>query len=46
LVHPGQRFDAARHNAASRGVEIVAVHGWVVLREGGKVYTKATVAVR
>jgi hypothetical protein len=46
LVHPGQRFDAARHNAASRGVEVVEVQGWVVLREGGKVYTKASVAVR
>ncbi len=46
LVHPGQRFDAARHNAASRGVEIVQVLGWIVLRDNGKVYTKATVEVR
>ncbi len=46
LVHPGERFDAARHNAASRGVEITAVHGWIVLRDNGKVYMKATVDVR
>ena len=30
LVHPGERFDAARHNASSRGVEIAEVLGWVV----------------
>ena len=46
LVHPGERFDAARHNASSRGVEITEVLGWVVLRDNGKVYTKANVAVR
>ena len=46
LVHPGERFDAARHNAASRGVEISEVYGWIVLRDNGKVYTKAAVAVR
>jgi len=46
LVHPGERFDSARHNATSRGVEITEVHGWIVLRAGGKVYTKASVAVR
>ena len=46
LVHPGERFDAARHNASSRGVEIAEVLGWVVLRDNGKVYTKASVAVR
>ncbi|MHB8897417.1 MAG: hypothetical protein ACYC6Y_01580 [Thermoguttaceae bacterium] len=46
LVHPGQRFDAARHNAGSRGVEIVQVLGWIVLRDNGKVYTKASVEVR
>ena len=45
LVHPGERFDAARHTAASRGVEITEVHGWIVLRDNGKVYTKAAVAV-
>ncbi len=46
VVHPGQRFDAARHTAASRGVEIVEVLGWIVLRDNGKVYTKAAVEVR
>ncbi|MGI6419712.1 MAG: hypothetical protein ACOX1P_29100 [Thermoguttaceae bacterium] len=46
LVHPGERFDSARHNAASRGVEIVRVLGWIVLRDNGKVYTKAAVEVR
>ena len=46
LVHPGERFDAARHTASSRGVEITEVHGWIVLRDNGKVYTKATVAVQ
>jgi hypothetical protein len=46
LVHPGQRFDASRHYAASRGVEITEVHGWIVLRDNGKVYMKANVSVR
>jgi ABC-type transporter Mla subunit MlaD len=46
LVHPGERFDTTRHNAATRGVEITEVHGWIVLRDNGKVYTKANVAVR
>jgi hypothetical protein len=46
LVHPGERFDAARHSATGRGVEITDVFGWVVLRDNGKVYTKAGVAVR
>ncbi len=46
LVGPGERFDSTRHNASMRGVEITAVHGWVVLRDNGKVYTKAAVSVR
>ncbi len=46
LVHPGQRFDSMRHNAAERGVEITQVLGWTVLRDNGKVYTKASVAVK
>ena len=46
LVHPGQRFDSGRHNATSRGVEIISVLGWVVLRGNGSVYAKATVDVR
>jgi hypothetical protein len=46
LVRPGDRFDASRHNARERGAEVVRVSGWVVLRDNGKVYTKANVAVR
>lgn len=46
LVHPGERFDASRHHTAARGVEITAVHGWIILRDNGKVYMKATVSVR
>jgi len=46
LVHLGERFDATRHNAASRGVEIAQVLGWIVLRDNGKVYTKANVTVK
>lgn len=46
IVHPGERFDASRHHATSRGVEITEVHGWIVLRDNGKVYMKATVSVR
>ena len=46
LVHPGQRFDSMRHNASERGVEITQVFGWIVLRDNGKVYTKAAVAVK
>jgi hypothetical protein len=46
LVHPGERFDSSRHTADGRGVEITDVRGWIVLRDNGKVYTKATVAVR
>lgn len=46
LVRPGDRFDSARHSATTRGVEVVAVHGWVVLRDNQKVYTKASVTVQ
>jgi hypothetical protein len=46
VVHPGDRFDAIRHNAAERGATVSAVNGWVVLRDNGKVYTKANVSVR
>lgn len=46
LVDPGERFDATRHNATGRGVEITQVLGWLVLRDNGRVYTKANVAVR
>jgi len=46
LVHPGERFDATRHTASGRGVEITEVFGWIVLRDNGKVYTKAGVAIK
>ena len=43
---PGERFDSLRHNASRPGVEITQVLGWIVLRDNGKVYTKASVAVK
>lgn len=46
LVQRGDRFDMQRHNARERGVEVCGVSGWVVLRDNGKVYTKANVAVQ
>ncbi len=46
LVHPGDRFDSARHHARQRGVEVAEVQGWVVLRDNGRVYTKAGVTLR
>lgn len=46
LVFPGERFDSARHVTNTRGVEITEVLGWIVLRDNGKVYTKASVVVR
>ena len=46
LVYPGDRFDSARHNAKKRGVEVEDVLGWVVLRDNGKVYTKAAVILK
>ncbi len=46
LVNPGERFDSLRHNASRAGVEITQVLGWIVLRDNGKVYTKAAVAVK
>ena len=46
LVHPGERFDSTRHNSPRPGVEITQVLGWIVLRDNGKVYTKASVAVK
>jgi len=46
-VQPGGRFDSQRHNSGKRsgGVEISEVLGWIVFREGGKVYVKASVDV-
>ncbi len=46
LVHVGDRYDSTRHNTRDRGVEVAAVFGWVVLRDNGSVYTKASVAVK
>jgi hypothetical protein len=46
IVQPGDRFESSRHNAKQRGVEVTQVAGWVVLRDNGKVYTKANVAVK
>ncbi|MEQ8786977.1 MAG: hypothetical protein RIC55_11785 [Pirellulaceae bacterium] len=46
LVRPGDRFDHTRHNSKARGVEIDDVYGWVVLRDNGKVYTKASVSTK
>jgi len=47
LVHPGDRFDALKHAPIERGgVEIARVQGWVVLRDGGRVFSKAAVATR
>ncbi len=46
LVHVGDRYDSARHNTRDRGIEVSAVYGWVVLRENGSVYTKASVSVK
>ena len=46
LVNPGERFDSLRHSASRPGVEVTQVLGWIVLRDNGKVYTKASVAVK
>jgi hypothetical protein len=46
IVDPGSRFNATYHRAGERGVEIVQVLGWVILREDGTVYQKALVEVR
>ncbi len=46
LARPGQRFDATRHNSTARGVAVTQVHGWVVLRGNGSVYSKALVDVQ
>jgi hypothetical protein len=47
LVHPGERFDNTRHAPIERGgVEIAQVLGWVVLRDGGRVFAKALVRTR
>ncbi|MBC8874133.1 MAG: hypothetical protein H8E44_32240 [Planctomycetes bacterium] len=46
IVQVGDRYDMQRHNAKERGIEVGDVYGWIVLRENGKVYSKASVSVR
>jgi len=46
VVQAGDRYDMQRHNAKERGAEVYGISGWVVLRDNGKVYTKANVSVR
>lgn len=46
LAHIGDRFDRLRHQSSEPGLELVEIHGWVVLRENGSVYTKAQVVAR
>ena len=46
VVQAGDRYDMQRHNAKERGAEVCGVAGWIVLRDNGKVYTKANVSVR
>jgi hypothetical protein len=46
IVQVGDRYDMQRHNAKQPGVEVTEVAGWVVLRDNGKVFSKANVSVR
>jgi hypothetical protein len=46
LVRPGDRYDSKRHHSKDRGIEVDEVLGWVVLRDNGKVYTKASVTLK
>ncbi|MFP6667263.1 MAG: hypothetical protein VB876_08120 [Pirellulales bacterium] len=46
LVQPSDRYDSKRHHSKDRGIEVDRVHGWVVLRDNGKVYTKASVTLK
>jgi hypothetical protein len=46
IVQAGDRFDLQRHTSRERGVEVGEVYGWVVLRENGKVYSKANVSAK
>ena len=46
VVQAGDRYDLNRHNAKERGVEVDEVFGWIVLRDNGKVYSKANVSVK
>lgn len=46
LVRLGERYDETRHATNSRGRDVASVHGWIVLREDHKVYTKANVTLK
>lgn len=46
FVRPGSRFNPQQHKATDRGVEITQALGWIVLREDGSVFQKASVAVK
>jgi hypothetical protein len=46
VVQVGDRYDMQRHHAKQPGVEVADVYGWIVLRENGKVFSKASVAVK
>ncbi|QEH32065.1 hypothetical protein OJF2_05340 [Aquisphaera giovannonii] len=46
LVRPGSRFNPQQHRSLDRGVEVLRALGWVVLREDGSVFQKASVNVR
>lgn len=46
LVRPGDRFDSVRHTSRERGLEVAEVQGWVVLRDQGKVISRALVVLR
>ncbi|MFM9963712.1 MAG: hypothetical protein ACKV2Q_21090 [Planctomycetaceae bacterium] len=47
LVHLGERFDASKHAPIERGgIEVTRVLGWVVLRDGGRVFSKASIQAR
>ena len=46
LVECGDRFDASLHASETRGVEVAAVRGWIVLRENGDPIVRAGVLLR
>jgi hypothetical protein len=45
LVRIGTRFNPTYHRASERGSDVTDVLGWIVLREDGSVYQKASVRV-
>jgi hypothetical protein len=46
LVRPGERYNAQRHRALGRGVEVTEVQGWIILREDASVFQKASVGLK